>query len=582
MKLYRTKDHGLSHQIADWRNKFKRTSYVGKERSLNGKMPRKLLGTPEDPWKGSAKAGKVILKHYFTVYKQLLLNPQSHDYTWDAKQIWISEDINDRWLEYLHSFNWLRDLSAAIDQKAALVRAQNLVVGWIEAHDEWHKLSWRADITGRRIVNWLAYAHLVLDTDDLFFRGNILRLLGRQTRHLVRSAKNFPEGGDKILAIVGLVQAGLFLPNDEGWLEKGISFLEAELPKEILKDGGIISRNPAEHHCLLRDLLMLRNGFSLQSKEIPKILDEAISRMVSFMLCLTHADGKLALFNGAYEEDILPTLKMAGENFKMMKDAEETGFRRLECDKTILIMDVSPPAPLNLSAKSHAGTLSFELSRGQSRMIVNCGSAAYLPNLQGIFDCHNEDQEMVKDEQEDRDIYWMCRSTAAHSTAIISNRNSSEIRDDGLIGHSPDFVKSTKTFKQDIYNITGHHDGYRRAFSLDHIRSISVTRDGTEIRGKDRFKSIKLQVKNPPDFDIRFHLHPSVKAELNKEGTEVILTLESGEKWEFTSGGAALKLSDSLYLGAVENFQATQQIILTGYIDKKLREVEWEFRLVKE
>jgi uncharacterized heparinase superfamily protein len=585
MKLRRSQVHNLSNQISNWLGHFKQASYSGMGIGLKGKTPLRLLGTPEDPWKGSAKAGQVILDHHFSVYEQLLLNPNSEDHKWGAKEVWSSKNINNRWLEYLHSFGWLRDLNAVEDQKAALFRAQELIAGWIEVHGRWNSFSWRPDITGRRIMNWTAYAPLVLDTDDLFFRGNIMRLLGRQTRHLMRCVPHYPEGPDKILAIAGLVQAGLFLPNDEGWLEKGVSLLKSELPKEILKDGGIASRCPAEQHRLLRDLLMLRNGFKSLDKSVPNILQDTIARMVPFMLCLTHGDGKLALFNGAYEQDehdILSTYKMAGLNVDMIQDAPQTGFKRIECGKSLLIMDVGPPAPTQISSKSHAGTLSFEFSRGRCRMIVNCGSATYLPSPDDFSDRNGLEDKEEKTPQENLDIYWMCRSTAAHSTVIINNRNSSEIGSDGLIGRSVSVVDSTKALNEGWYNIEASHDGYKKTFHLDHIRRISMKDDGSKIKGRDSFRSSNILSEDPPHFDIRFHLHPEVKAHADEGQGFITLILGSGEKWHFSCEGAEMKISNSLYLGGTGAFQSTSQIVLTGYIDKRLSEVSWQLKLCVE
>ena len=67
---------------------------------------------------------------------------------------------------------------------------------------------------------------------------------------------------------------------------------------------------------------------------------------------------------------------------------------------------------------AHAGTLSMELSVGRDRMIVNCGA-------------------FPAGRPEWRDA---ARATAAHSTLVIADLNSSELKPDGL-GRRPEVVE---------------------------------------------------------------------------------------------------------------------------------------------
>ena len=56
-----------------------------------------------------------------------------------------------------------------------------------------------------------------------------------------------------------------------------------------------------------------------------------------------------------------------------MSNMPHTGFQRLDAGTTTVIMDTGPPPPPNVSQDAHAGCLSFELSSGPSRIVVNCG-----------------------------------------------------------------------------------------------------------------------------------------------------------------------------------------------------------------
>ena len=69
----------------------------------------------------------------------------------------------------------------------------------------------------------------------------------------------------------------------------------------------------------------------------------------------------------------------------------------------MLIVDCGAPPPPGVDRYAHAGTLSMELSVGRDRMIVNCGA-------------------LPAGRPEWRDA---TRATAAHSTLVIADTNSS-------------------------------------------------------------------------------------------------------------------------------------------------------------
>ena len=140
--------------------------------------------------------------------------------------------------------------------------------------------------------------------------------------------------------------------------------------------------------------------------------------MASNLKSLSHGDGKLPLFNGTtiqIHEDISACLLKVGLEKSELNDLEQSGFARIEKGKSLILMDIGPPAELDLSRNCHAGTHSFEMSRGAQRLIVNCGDASFVQDLGG----HQLDVS--------------ARGTAAHSTLILDNRDSSEICEDGLI-----------------------------------------------------------------------------------------------------------------------------------------------------
>src|SRR5206468_9940327 len=56
-----------------------------------------------------------------------------------------------------------------------------------------------------------------------------------------------------------------------------------------------------------------------------------------------------------------------------MANMPHTGFQRLDAGAMTVIMDTGPPPAASVSRDAHAGCLSFELSSGPSRIVINCG-----------------------------------------------------------------------------------------------------------------------------------------------------------------------------------------------------------------
>src|SRR5437588_12918500 len=68
----------------------------------------------------------------------------------------------------------------------------------------------------------------------------------------------------------------------------------------------------------------------------------------------------------------------------------------------IVLLDACTPPPINVSQEAHAGCLSFEMSHGLQRILVNCG----LPGT------NKETWRQV------------ARATAAHSTVVFNDTSS--------------------------------------------------------------------------------------------------------------------------------------------------------------
>ena len=510
--------------------------------SLRGKRPEALAFGPVDPWPGDSSRGAALRGDAYAFAGATV--------TASATPPWRPDGASQAWIEAMHGFQWLRDLNA-LNSAEARAHGRRLVMDWIERGGAWGKLTWRADVLGRRLVAWLSHSGLLLAEADRASAEMILGSLAEQARHLNRVAASGPDGGPRIAAIKGLIYAALCLPGDAARLAQALRLLEHELNRQILVDGSHVARSPTQHLAVFCDLVELRALLAAARQPACEALRGAIDRMAPMVRFFRHGDGGLALFNGSNEQDpqmIDRALTLGEAVGKAPVSAPHGGFERLLAQRTLVITDVGAPTALSADC-AHGGALSFEMSVDGRRMIVNCGA-------------HSGGDEVWRDAM---------RATAAHSTVAIDDENMLERQADGRLGRGPKRVVSNRLEDGGNVWLDATHDGYREMFGLTHRRRLYLAADGDSLRGEDILSGGNRVAR----FTIRFHLHPAVKASLTADGAGALLRLPNGEGWRMRTGGAALVVADSVYLGREGEVNRTEQIVLSGQIKGGTATIKW-------
>jgi uncharacterized heparinase superfamily protein len=474
---------------------------------------------------------------------------------------------SDEWAVDLLSFAWLRHLRAA-DSAITRANARSLVDDWINVQGRWHPLGWRTDILSRRILFWLCQAPFVLQDADVRFYRRFTRSLSRQVRYLRRTLNQSRDGLPRLQAVIALTYAALCLEGQSGSLRNSARKLIDELERQILPDGGHISRNPGTVIELLIDLLPLRQLFSARNLPPPAALNNAIDRMMPMLRFFRHADGNFALFNGMGPTPVdMVATALAYDDARgaPVANAPHSGYQRIDAGRTALIMDTGKPPPLALSQEAHAGCLSFELSWNLNRLVVNCG----LPAV------NKENWRQV------------ARATPAHSTVTLNDASSCRFFESRplrrllfgtLIVNGPRNVQVLREDTVDGAILRASHDGYDADFGTTHHRLLRVAPDGRAVDGEDNFSfSPKSGAQTPDDFAVRFHLHPAVKANRLSDGHGVILLLPDHDLWTFNTYGETVEIEESVFLAGPDGPRRTVQIVIYGHARKQPR-VRWSFR----
>jgi uncharacterized heparinase superfamily protein len=462
----------------------------------------------------------------------------------------------------LHGFSWLKHIRASrTDDRYAVAR--RLTDEWIATHGRRVTgIAWDPDVTAQRIIAWLSHSTVILKNADMRFYKRVLRSLGMQIRYLELTAKHAPDGEVRLRIRIALAVATVSLSSSTGRLRRAARHLDRELDRQITGDGGHISRNPRTGLELLFDLLPLRQTYVNLGFDPPARLMPAIDRMYPALRFFRHQGGELALFNGAtttLAHELMSVLRYdetAGKPFKALPHLD---YHRLAVRDTVLIMDTGIPASEAMSRTAHAGCLSFEMSSGKHRFIINSGA----PSFAG--DSYRQ----------------LARATAAHSTVTLNDTSSCRISKSPVTGPIfTDGISEVQVERAELEDgsegVIARHDGYLEPFGLIHERTLQINTQGNLIRGNDRL--VQEDGSDPPVnlktmAVIRFHIHPQIDIR-EIDAHEVRLVAPDGETWSLTTNDTDIKVEDDVFFADPSGIRASQQVEMQIPHGESL-EVQW-------
>jgi uncharacterized heparinase superfamily protein len=485
----------------------------------------------------------------------------------DGRSPFEMEPPSDEWAEMLLGFGWLRHLRAA-DSTINRANARALVDEWITLQGSWHAVGWQPEIVARRVISWLCQSPVILHDADLRFYRRFLKTLTRQVRYLRGTANDTRDGVPRLQARIALVYAVLCMAKQINHLRGATRRLVNELERQILPDGGHISRNPGVIIEVLLDLLPLSQAFTARNVAPPPALINAIDRMMPMLRFFRHGDGTFGLFNGMgpTPPDLLATV-LAYDDARgtPVANAPYSGYQRIDGGATVVLMDTGGPPPAEVSADAHAGCLAFEFSAKQQRIVVNCG--------------------MPGNSKEN----WrqVARATAAHSTVTFNDTSSCRFLDSiafrRLFGvpivEGPENVTVSREAEGETTILRAAHDGYAECFGIIHERFVSLSDDGNKLDGEDIFLPAtgnSLPEDALDHFAVRFHLHPSIRANRLTDGHGAVLLLPNKDVWNLHSHEDEVVLEESVYLAGNDGPRRTTQVVIYGRA-REFHRVHWTF-----
>ncbi len=528
--------------------------------------PLPFLSPPEPRTIGSIDRGQELLAGTFLFSGHLVEGTN--------RSIWDVAGDNRAVADELQGFLWLDDL-AALGTDEAREKGQLWVFDWIQRYGQGRGPGWTPELTGRRLVRWINHALFVLRGQPSENLETFHRSLGAQAVFLNRRWPVMQTGLPRFEALTGVIYANLLLDGLADQTGPAVAALADDCARYIQRDGSIENRNPEELLEILTLLNITVEALREANHDIPQHLLDAVTPIVPVLRALRHADGNLARFHGGGRgrEGQLDAALADARVRDLPKPGLQMGYLRLSGGRTSLIADAAAPPTGAASANAHASTLGFELTSGRRPLIVNCGSGRRFGN----------------------DWRRASRATPSHSTLTIGDISSAHLskanrgsdRQEWL-QEAPERVYFGISEADGVRRAEMSHDGYRHSHGLTHARILDLSVDGRTLEGEDLLATldpederlfghkITRDGQSVLHYTIRFHLHPDVGAERNRDD-EIKLALPSGEDWVFTHDGTAkMSLAPSVYLelGQLEP-TPSQQMVLSGRTMSYATRIRW-------
>ncbi|MEO7634171.1 MAG: heparinase II/III family protein [Sphingomicrobium sp.] len=524
-------------------------------RLKHARQPLKLAAVPRDHVAGDRKRGDAILAGRLTVGSEAVALAELN-----FAELGATSPLAAR----VQGFAWLRDLAAAATRETGARLAEAAVGRWLLAHGAKPDDAWAPHLWGERLLFWTAYAPYILSSGETGYRSALLNTIARGARHLDHHADKEPAGLKRVTAWCGVVTAGLLVQGGVARVARGEAGLARALGGAQFDDGGLISRSPFEQILLVDRLGLLRACYQAAKQTVPEGIEAASSAALAALHGVTMGDGAMSSWQGCgpgVAARLTALIEGCGLRARPLRAARGWGYQRLSALGTIVVLDAAPPPPPKIAANSSASTLAFELSDGGQRLVINCGGPGPVPTSlsAGLIDG--------------------LRTTAAHSTLVLGDTNSTAILPDGSLGKGVEDVEIARSEDNDASRIEAAHDGYTRAFGLIHKRSLMLGNDGKELRGADQLTPKgRKKVRGSIEYAVRFHLAPSVEATITADGMGAILRSPGAPPWNFRCRGGQLALDESLWIDGRGVAQRSSQLAVTGEVSALGGEIGWQFR----
>ena len=356
---------------------------------------------------------------------------------------WLHNPSADvEWHILLHKFYYAVGLGLAFERSGDARYVQR----WAGLIDSWMQATppgfIAADVTGRRVQNWIYSLHLFVghaahDTQPHITPGFHTRLLHSLHEQVEFLCANLTEKRNhRTLELYAIFLAGVVLPEMKRaahWRQFALQETVANLAADLLPDGVHCELSTDYHHLVLKNALNFRRLAALNGVVVPASFDAAVQRGLEFSLHVHKPDGIAPSLSDGDARSHLDLLRQGAELFnradmlyvatqgaqgtpprERVAHFADSGYSVLRsdwgdgttpfADAQYLVFDTGP---LGEGNHGHFDCLSFELAAFGRSLVVDPGRYTY--------------SEAVSPND---GVNWRVRfrGTAAHNTVCVDGR----------------------------------------------------------------------------------------------------------------------------------------------------------------
>jgi uncharacterized heparinase superfamily protein len=449
-----------------------------------------------------------------------------------------------------HSFDWL-NIARKIGGENSIIKAKKHLISWNSNKYKKNTFVWNSSFISKRLVNIIYNYDFFASTyskHDKNLINNIIiehyLLLGIEINSKSVDLVSLEEC--KAIILLSLIY------------KKKIYKYEQLLKKIILthvdNNGFHKSYNPLSQAKFINHLYEIKNIFLYFKIYISEELNFQLLNMTSLLKSLMHKDGSLALFNGSnnfYLSKIFEITKMEKDlKAKNLKGVKKGILYYSDKNKKVF-MDIVKPVNQSINEDFHSGTLSFELSCLNEKIITNCGA---------VNNKYSESPQYL-------------RYSAAHSTTIVNNTNISELIKGRAYKRAPQNITINSIENNESFTWEASHDGYLKNYQKIIKRKLQISKKSDAIFGQDEIISTKINSRKE-SYSIRFHLMPHCNCLITNDKKTILIKTKKNQSWVFKSN-SSICIEDSIYIGNGKRVEQNKQIVIYGSIQNNKKIEKW-------
>ena len=373
------------------------------------------------------------------------------DHRFEKEIDWDFQEYGKLWSYNLQYGNYLLQKDISLDKRYELLKSLYLALEKDKLELEPYPISLRA-------INVIRL--LCIDTKGQK-EHDILQNVYAELHFLSKRLEYHILGNHLLENAFALCMGGAFF-NRRDWRDKAINLLIQELDEQILADGAHFELSPMYHNIIFFRVLELIDWYSAYEDKDAEFLDYFKSvgaKMAAWLQNIQFKNGDIPLFNDAakgiaYRNEFLLQYAMQLEVETIDLPLKESGYHSFANDIYEIKVDTAQIGASYQPGHAHADALSFILYHRSKPLFVEQGTSTY-----NIGDRRNLE-----------------RSTQAHNTVVVNNRNQSEVWGGFRVAKRA----VTSILKKKMDEIVASHDGYKK-MGITHTRKFNFDSEGLKI-----------------------------------------------------------------------------------------------------